>query len=195
MAPLRNRFLRAVGTAVIATVLACSGSGPQIHAADAPRAPSREHELKAAALYNIILFTDWPAAAFASPKAPLIIGVLGRGPVADVLETLIQNERWQGRPVTIEKYTTVAQVKQCHVFFLGQTEHSRWAALHPQFAGRAVLTVCDAENFARRGGVVQFGIDRNKLKLTVNLAAARSADLIISSKVLRLAEVVDEPKP
>jgi hypothetical protein len=59
-----------------------------------------------------------------------------------------------------------------------------------QFAGRPILTVGDGDDFAAQGGAVQLSIERGKLHLTVNLAAARAARLQISPKVLALAEVI-----
>jgi hypothetical protein len=164
-------------------------------AADPARPVNRENELKAAALYNIIGFTEWPATAFATPDTPLVIGVIGRGPVTPLLQSFIENESWHGRRLVLEHYASPSQAKNCHVLYVDQSEHARWPSLRRQFAGRAVLTVCDAPTFARQGGIVQLGIERNKLKLTVNLAAARAGELTISSKVLRLADVVGDPGP
>ena len=169
-------------------------AGHAAASAATPPAPSitRENEIKAAALYNIIVFTDWPPTAFADAKSPLVIGVLGRGPIADLLKDLVENEQWHGRRVTLESYASPAQVKDCHVLFIGRSEHEGWSALRGQWARRPVLTVSDAPDFARRGGIVQLGIEHNRLKLTVNLAAARIGGLTISSKVLRLSDVVGE---
>ena len=163
-----------------------------VRAVESPPPVAREHEVKAAALYNIISFTDWPATAFSAPAAPLVIGILGQGPVSDMLQLLVQNETWHGRRLLLERYTSPEQAKNCHVLYVARSEQPRWNAVRSQFAGRTVLTVCDAPNFARQGGIVQLGIERNKLKLTVNLAAARAANLTISSKVLRLADVVGD---
>jgi len=55
---------------------------------------------------------------------------------------------------------------------------------------RHVLLVSDVEDFARRGGMVQFTLRDNKLKLVVNLPAVRDAGLKLSSKLLRMAEIV-----
>ncbi len=38
---------------------------------------SREALLKAAFLYNFAKFVDWPAEAFTSPEAPVILCILG----------------------------------------------------------------------------------------------------------------------
>ena len=56
--------------------------------------------------------------------------------------------------------------------------------------GRSVLTVGDVADFARQGGVVRFFNENNKIRIRINLEAAKAANLTISSKLLRLADVV-----
>jgi hypothetical protein len=51
--------------------------------------------------------------------------------------------------------------------------------------------VGDVENFANHGGMVQFTLRDNRLKLVVNLAAVKSAELKLSSKLLRMAEIIE----
>jgi hypothetical protein len=160
-----------------------------LRAASVP-APTREYEVKAAALYNIIAFTDWPESAFKSPDAPLVVAVFGRGLILNALADLVQNEAWRGRQIVIERNPLVADAKSAHVVFISRTEQARWPFIRGQLAGKPVLIVSDADDFARDGGTVQFTIERNKLRLVVNLTAARAAQLQISSRVLRLAEVI-----
>ena len=57
---------------------------------------------------------------------------------------------------------------------------------------RSVLTVSDIDRAAERGAVIQFTNERNRLRLRINVAAAKAAGLTISSKLLRPAEIVGE---
>jgi hypothetical protein len=50
--------------------------------------------------------------------------------------------------------------------------------------------VSDADRFAERGGMIRFVTDRNRIRLQLNLTAAEAAHLTISSKLLRVAEIV-----
>jgi len=56
--------------------------------------------------------------------------------------------------------------------------------------GRSILTVGDADEFVERGGVIRFVTENNKVRLRINLEAAKAAHLTISSKLLRSAEIV-----
>jgi hypothetical protein len=179
---LRRPILACVLCALVGSVVSI--------AAAAPPSASREYEVKAAALYNIIAFTEWPESAFASADAPLMIAVFGRGPIAGVIADLIPKESWHGRKLALRSNPPVADATTCHVVFVSRTEQTRWDFMRGQFAGRPILTVGDGDDFAAQGGAVQLSIERGKLHLTVNLAAARAARLQISPKVLALAEVI-----
>ncbi len=52
----------------------------------------------------------------------------------------------------------------------------------------------DGENFAKRGGMIQFVNDKNRIRLRINLEAAQAANVVISSKLLRVAEIVRTPR-
>ncbi len=194
--PSLSAAARCLASVVLASACAAA-SAPLAAPGPAPSRTvtgvSREHEIKAAALYNIIAFTDWPSTAFATPETPLVIGVLGRGPVATLLGGMVENETWHGRKVVLQNFATPADIQSCHVVFIVGSERGGWPSMRNLFQGRPILTVADEEGFAQQGGVVQFSVDRNKLRLVVNLRSARANGITISSKVLRLAEVIGAP--
>jgi hypothetical protein len=49
--------------------------------------------------------------------------------------------------------------------------------------------VSDADGFAERGGMIRFVTDRNHIRLQINVDAAQAANLTISSKLLRVADL------
>ena len=181
--------VRHVATTAILVWLASTTAG------SAPPVVSREPELKAAALYNIIAFTEWPDGAFISDEAPLIIGILGQTPVSSFLNDIVAKETWRGRRLKLLHVATPADAKACHVLFVGRVEQSRWRAGSAAIARLPILVVGETDKFAEQGGMVQFAIEQNRLRLTVNLESVRSAGLNISSKVLRLAQVLDTRNP
>src|ERR1700686_1187095 len=44
-----------------------------------------EYELKAAMLYNLTQFVEWPASAYPDPQAPVLLCILGRDPFGSLL--------------------------------------------------------------------------------------------------------------
>jgi hypothetical protein len=178
----------------MAAVLLISIAATKIHATSPPEA--REYAIKAAALYNIVSFTEWPDNAFASPDAPLVIGVLGTGPVGDLIDGLVQNELCRGHKLTVQHYARVADVQTCHVLYVASSEQSNTREVRKRFSRRPILLVSDLDNFAADGGAVQLAIEHNRLRILVNLAVTQSSGLRLSSNLLHLATIVGPmPEP
>jgi hypothetical protein len=194
MVVLMHSLWPRLGPFLVLVALTVMARGSQALAATSP-GTIREHEVKAAAFYNILGFTEWPATSFASPETPLVIGVLGQGPVASLLEDLLTGESWRGHRIVLRRISTAADAKGCHVVYIAVSERAQWRAISHQFYKLPILTIGDSDNFAAQGGVVQLGVERNRLHLIVNLHVARAGGLVISSKVLRLAQVIDERSP
>lgn len=181
-----NGILRLVPGVVLAAALC-------LRAASASDLP--ESVIKAAGLFKVVSFVEWPPESFATPHAPLVVGVLGDGPIADLLPAFAETETWNGRKVVVRGVTTAGAAAGCHVVFVGRSAQATWTQLRPDFSRRPILTFSEADDFARHGGIVQLAIARNRLHLVINVAAARAAGITISSKVLRLAEVVGNTRP
>lgn len=186
---LRRRASRSHFTT---TVLACLGLASVVAASVAT--DSRESE-KAATLYNVITFTEWPARSFSSEESPFVIGIVGEAPIAPALEAMVARETPHRRPLVVQRIRSFRETRKCQVLFVAPEEVARWRAARRDLDALPVLTVSDADKFAEQGGMVQFVVDRSRLRLIVNLGAARAAGLAISSKVLRLAQVLGEDKP
>jgi hypothetical protein len=94
----------------------------------------------------------------------------------------------------VERYRKVEEIKTCHILYIGQSEASHLDQVLATLKGKPVLTFSDIESSALRGVMVRFVPERNKIRLRINVEAARAADLTISSKVLRAAEIVGMEK-
>jgi hypothetical protein len=173
--------------AIVAALLALAAAAPG--RAQAPPAPT-EYQVKAIFLFNFSQFVDWPAAAFADDRSPLVIGVLGSDPFGTTLDEIVRGETVNGRPLAVRRYESVEQIDACHILFIGRSQDKQLDAVLAALKERNVLTVGDFEGFAQRGGIIRFVTVGNKIRLRVNLAAAQDAKLTISSKLLRPAQIV-----
>jgi hypothetical protein len=173
---------------LVLTLAMCPGGYSSLRAAAS--APSREFQIKAAFLYNFAQFVSWPAKSFDGPDSPLVIGVLGLDPFGPFLDQLVQGERVNGRPLVVRRFKSVAEVDRCHVLFVSGSEGRSIGEIADRLRSQSVLTVCDWEAYARQGAIVWFVMERNRVRLRINLDAAKAAGLTISSKLLRSAETV-----
>jgi hypothetical protein len=151
---------------------------------------SREYQIKAAFLYNFTQFVEWPAASFENGTAPLVIGVLGEDPFGSVLQETVKGEKVNGHPLTVQHYDVPKEIGQCHILFVNVGGEAQLKETLTLVKGRHVLTVSDAPDFIKRGGLVRFIKENNKIRFQINQEAAKENDIAISSKLLRLAEIV-----
>jgi hypothetical protein len=149
-----------------------------------------EYQLKAVFLFNFTQFIEWPPGAFNDGQSPVAICVLGSDPFGPYLDEVAQGEKVNGRSLIVERLSKSEDVGGCHVLFVSRSEEGHLAQVLQQLNGRSVLTVSDIESFAERGGVIGFFTLENKIRLRINMASAKRADLTISSKLLRPAEIV-----
>ncbi len=171
-------------------MLACAAmfSFAAVRGADAPALS--ETQVKALFLFNFTKYVEWPESAFASPTAPLTIGLFGDTELAEPLRTLVAGKTVNGHPIVIEDKMTAARATNCHILFLSKTRENDQAALLLLLRGRPVLAVGEQEKFTRQGGVVNFGWRDNKVRLEINQAMAEETRLKLSAKLLGVADVV-----
>jgi hypothetical protein len=155
---------------------------------------SREYQVKAVFLFNFAQFVEWPTNALSDTQIPLTIGVLGDDPFDGFLDDTVRGEKVDGHPLAIQRCRNVGDAKNCQILFISRSESSRMETILVGLKDRNILTVSDIEGFAKNGGVIRFVTEGNKIRFRVNLEAAKNANLTISSKMLRLAEIVEPGK-
>jgi uncharacterized protein DUF4154 len=147
-----------------------------------------EYSVKAAFLYHFVEFVEWPANA--PLPATITIGVLGKDPFGDLLDRAILHKVVMGRPLAVRRFETVEELQPCQILFVSSSEMSRLPEAFARLDGAPVLTVGEADRFARRGGMIGFLFEEDRVRLEINLAAAEATGLRVSSKLLSVARLV-----
>lgn len=155
-----------------------------------------DYRVKAAFVYNFGQFVEWPASAFASNNAPLIIGVLGGDPFHGDCERIVANKSINGHPVVVRQINYPVNVrpapaypdlKNCHILFIGASATGNLPDILNALKGASVLTVTDGlDHFAASGVAINFVMENERVRFEINDDAARRAGLKISSKLLML---------
>lgn len=153
--------------------------------------PPTEYQIKAVFLYNFVHFVDWPPPAQPHQGQPFCIGVLGTDPFGGALDQAVRGETVNGNPLVVRRFRSLDEVRGCQMLFVSRSESWRMDRILRELQGQSILVVSDAEHFALDGGMIQFVTENNKVRLRINVLAARAAKLAISSKLLRPSEVVD----
>jgi hypothetical protein len=168
---------------MVLLVATCQGT-----AAEAPI--SAENQVKAVFLFNFAQFLGWPSQAFKGAQAPIVIGVLGADPFGTYLDELVQGERIGDRPMVVRRFNRVEDAADCNILFISRSEAGNLGRIVAGLKGRSVLTVGDMEGFTRQGGMVRFTTEDGKIHLRINVQAAQSVGLSISSRLLAHAALV-----
>ena len=151
---------------------------------------AKEFQVKALFLYNFTQFVQWPQHSFASPDAPLIIGILGEDPFGSYIDELVTGEAIDNHPIVVKRYANIEDVDHCHVLFMNITEKNEVKRMLDSLEHKPTLTVSETDNFARMGGMVRFLREDERIGLRINTTAVKKAQLVISSKLLRLSDIV-----
>jgi hypothetical protein len=160
----------------------------------AQTAPSKEYQIKAVFLFNFVQFVEWPPASFPGAGTPLVIGILGGDPFGSYLDETVRGEKVDNRSLEVQRYRQVDEIKTCHVLFISRSEANRLEQILASLKDRSILIVGDSDDFVQRGGMIRLANAQNKIRLIVNVEAAKVAKLTISSKLLRSAELVTPSK-
>ncbi len=145
-----------------------------------------EYDVKAAFLLNFVRFVEWPPPSVPNATNTFDICVLGDDPFWDRLNQLVENESVNGQPIRVQHIWVVQD--SCRVIFVTSSERDPFRTLRR--IRRGVLTVGERAGFLADGGMINFVIEEQRVRFDVNVQAAESAGLRISSRLLNVARLV-----
>jgi hypothetical protein len=187
---VRSIRLGAIGKIVFCSLLLCdqnrASTQQNDQKPDRPLKPTA-YEVKAAYLYNFGKFVEWPAKVKAGNNEPFMICVLGKDPFGASLDATIAGEAIDGRSVLAKRLSKPQEALNCRVLFISSSEDVQLKEILSTLEKASVLTVSDMSQFTRRGGMIQFVDDANRVRFEVNLMVAERAGLTLSSQLLKVA--------
>jgi hypothetical protein len=169
---------------------------------------SREYQVKAAFLYNFIMFVDWPQGKITDSNEPLVISIIGKDPFEGAFEP-IKDKLVNGREVVIKRFEGLEELKKSetelnravedirkgHLLFICRSEEKVVSQIVNLVKDSNVLTVGDMPKFLETGGgIINFVMEEEKVRFEINAVTASQAGLQIRSQLLRLAKRVVEAK-
>ena len=172
---IKNAVVNSMGRFLVIVIFSLFGFG-------AVKAENLEYKIKAGFLYNFTKFVSWPE----DNLETFNVCILGTDPFGNLLDP-IEKRSVEGRPIKLIKLTHFEENKQCRILFIGQSsEHAYPREGYPI----GVLTVGETGDFTETGGMIGFVLKNGKVRLRIDLSASRRGNLIISAKLLEVAEQV-----
>lgn len=181
----------------------------------AESAREREHKIKAAFVYNFIKFIDWPEEKMPDKDEPITIGVVGSDTFVKAFDP-VKNKTVKGRRLAIKWFGELDKLrksqkendsawkdklkalKKCRVLFICTCESGKKEVpveIIKALTGSGILLVGEVPGFLEKGGVINFVMEKKKVRFEINSTAAKRNKLKIRSQLLRLAKRVYEEDP
>jgi hypothetical protein len=151
-----------------------------------------EYQVKAAFLLNFAKFIEWPAVVFTSGRAPVNICVFRYDPFGASLDEVLRGKNINNRRLVARRVSEVAELSGCQLIFVSEKEEKRLAEVLSSVRGSNALVIGETEDFAQRGGGIQFFLEDQRLRFAINVDALQRAGLTASSKLLALARIVHD---
>jgi hypothetical protein len=142
-----------------------------------------EYKIKAGYLYNFTKFINWPS----DNEKTFNLCILGDDPFGDLINP-IEKRTALGRPIKLFRFSHSLKAGQhCHILYIHSISLKSALGSH---ATSPILTVGESEDFVSQGGMIRFISRQDKIKLQINLAVFQKNGLIISAKLLEVAEII-----
>lgn len=192
-----GRFARSAGTFVSCTlrallvfllVLCTTGNAPAIFAQGDDLT---EYHIKAAILYNIAKFVQWPAGQLGNTETPFHLCVIGTEPFISMRETLA-GKQIKGHKVMVRQIDSVETASDCQMLFVSAADSGATGPL-PMNSGEPILSVGETADFIDQGGIINLATINNKVRFEINLMAGERLGFRFSAQLLKLAILVRTP--
>lgn len=187
MTPTSLHFRACITVATVWTALMFPNSRGRDHLYADSRRPT-EYQVKAAYLANFAKFIEWPPGAI-SDNSPIPVCVAGQDPFGPALDAAISGESVRGHPLVARRILDMRDLDGCRILFVPSNEALIESAV-VSAERMPLLTVSDAPDFLKRGGMIEFVFASNRVRFEINLAAAKTAGLNLGSELLRVATAV-----
>jgi len=144
---------------------------------------------------NIARFTIWPEYVFDNARVTLNMCIFGDNVIHQAFEN-IDNKVINSNSTTINiiNLSKLRNLDRCQLLYLGeQLNRNKLTSLLMELKTQPILTIGETMVFIQAGGMVRLENNNGKIQLTINLPRVKQAQLIISSRLLKLAKIVDFP--
>ena len=140
-----------------------------------------ETKLKAQYILNISKFVSWPE----NPRE-LALCLLGNDPIANDLKQL-DGTSVRGAKIQFQQYRNQNLIDGCHILVIAESEKLITKKIASRINEKPILTISDQTDFLEAGGMVKLYRQGSRLRFDIGLKATQTAQLKISSKLLKLA--------
>lgn len=148
---------------------------------------TNEDQVKAAYLYKLPNYVDWPPQSFAKGDTPYTIGIVEAEGVASELSRLSSGRRINNRPVVVRRFRFGEATDGFHLLFVGKTDRAKLVQLVRSGQSQPILLVTDQDGALGYGSMINFVTNDDRIRFEVALDAAEKSGLKLSARLLTIA--------
>jgi len=143
-----------------------------------------ERDMKTALIYNFAVFTTWPFI----PSETFNICVFEEDRV-NINNHLLSTKKISGKQTSLLVIRNINAINNCQVLYL-EAKKIRNTRLANTLQNNSILTIVNSTENTTNTGIINIMLINNRFNFTINNETARDSNLILSSKLLRLAAEV-----
>lgn len=153
-------------------------------------AEENEYAVKAAFIGKLLQFIEWPSDSNPKSRSDLYnFCIFDQHPLNQYLKTIDKIHLISLRKLD-QNY---ANIESCDILFITETKDSALEnTLKACKRYQPILTFSDSNQYAQKGVMFNFYVEEKRIGFEINWNAAKQAGFQISSRVLKLARIVDE---
>ena len=171
--------------------------------------PDKVATIKAAYVLNFIKYTQWPEGTFADSNDPIVLSIVSASANDAVFQTVIKrsdsiggrriqlrrvdfppaDDRGRIDPESLSKF--FQELEHGHAVYIADASREQVRQMTSHLRGKDVLTMGDTIRFAENGGMLGLVLQEDRVVFQANTGEIQKTRLTVSSKVLKLAQIVE----
>jgi hypothetical protein len=153
---------------------------------------SQEDKVKAAFIYQFTNYIEWAdGAGLKKPSDHFVIEVLGHSSLHNELLNLAKSKTVKGHAIDVIVAEDVTRLTPAPMVIITTGDEATLTKAAGKLKNTPSLIVAEGPDFAKKGAMINFFIEKDRLRFEINRTAMTNAKLTVGSQLLALARVVE----
>jgi hypothetical protein len=145
-------------------------------------------------ILNIVRFTTWPERGLKNKNSVLNMCIIGVDNSVQQSFEGIDKKVTNSKTLQVIDLTSMSNLEQCQLLYISELERNKLIPLLAELQSQPILTIGQGIEFLKSGGMIGLNNENGKLQLNINLPIVKQSEVVISSRLLKLSNIVNIPK-
>jgi len=143
-------------------------------------------KLKTVLIGKIAKYVTWEESSSKEFRITIL-----NSPFEDLMDKRYEGRKINDKPVVMQYIDDATNVPPTDILYITDVKITELKNILEKVSGENVLTISDSRGFAEKDGIIQFYLVSQKIKLKINNGVSKKEGVIISSTLLRIAEILE----